>query len=90
MNGHVIVVGRWLDVRSNQIFFQTFERGDESFIPIFSDETHFRDEVKGSGFEDAGISIDCQLFVSLLRGDERLILNPGSDHPMRLMKADFE
>jgi hypothetical protein len=90
MNGHVIVVGRWLDARSTQVSFQEFNRNGESFLPIFSDESHFREEIKGSGFEGDGISIDCKLFVSLLRGDEVLILNPGSPHPMRLRKADFE
>jgi hypothetical protein len=86
---HVFVIGRWLDPRSKTITLQNFTQGDESFIPIFSDENHFREETKGSGFEDQGIGIERDFFISLLRGDELLILNPGSSNPTRLRKSDL-
>jgi SseB protein N-terminal domain len=85
----VIVIGRWGDPRSKTITLQDFKQGNESFIPIFSDENHFREETKGSGFEDQGIGIDRDFFLSLLRGDELLILNPGSSNPVRLKKSDI-
>ncbi|MCC7145914.1 MAG: SseB family protein [Phycisphaeraceae bacterium] len=89
LNRHIMIVGHWKDERSNQLVVQNFKRDGASFIPVFSDEANFRNEIIGSGFEDDGISIDCRLFVSLLHGDEVLILNPGSHHPLELRKADF-
>ena len=62
---HVIVIGRLGDPLSKDIVFQTFKRGEEEFIPIFSDRDEFVREIKGSGFENQGISIDnIHLFAS--------------------------
>jgi hypothetical protein len=85
----VFVIGQWVDPRSKTITLQEFKQGDESFIPIFSDENHFRDETKDSGFEDQGIARDRDFFISVLRGDELLIMNPGSSNPTRLRKSDI-
>jgi hypothetical protein len=87
--GHVVIIARWSDPESNRIVVQDFIQGGESFIPLFSDEVHFRAETKNSGFEHEGVSIKCDLFLSMLKGDELLILNPGSPNPVKLRKADF-
>jgi hypothetical protein len=89
MAGSVVVLGRWKDVADNQLVLQDFVRDGESFIPIFSDDEHFREETRGSQFEKMGLAIQCELFLAMLRGDEVLILNPGSTAPLRLRKADF-
>jgi hypothetical protein len=85
----VVVIGRWSDPSSHTLELQDFVRNGETFIPLFSDEDHFDRETMGSGFESEGISIDTDFFVSLLRGDELLILNPGSTSPTRLRKSDL-
>jgi len=87
--GYVVIIARWSDPESKRIDVQNFVQGGESFIPLFSDEAHFLAETKGSGFEHEGVSIKCDLFLSMLKGNELLILNPGSPNPLKLRKADF-
>lgn len=87
--GHVVIIARLSDPKSNRIVIQDFKQGGESFIPLFSDEAHFLTETKGSGFEHEGVSINCDLLLSMLKGDELLILNPGSSNPLKLRKSDF-
>lgn len=85
----VVVIARWPDVNGHTIVLQDFKSGGEDFIPIFSDAEHFHAEMAGSGFEREGVEIDLRLLVSLLRGDELLVLNPASNK-LRLRKADLE
>jgi hypothetical protein len=85
----IIVIGDWLDESARSIRLQNFIAGGESFIPVFSDEGSFRRETQGSGLETKGLAIECALLASMLRGDETLILNPGSANPMRLKKSDL-
>lgn len=91
LGGHVFIIATWQDPKSNQITVQDFtDPQGRSFLPFFSDETHFRAETKGSGLEDKGVSIDCNIFISMLHGQEMLLLNPGSGTPVTLRKSDFE
>jgi hypothetical protein len=87
--GYVVIIARWSDPKSNRIVVQDFIQGGESFIPLFSNKAHFFAGTQGSGFEHEGVSIKCDLFLSMLKGDELLILNPGSQNPLKLRKADF-
>lgn len=84
----IVVIGWWTDESSNKIVLQDFVRDGHSFIPIFSDEDRFRAETAGSGFESKGLAIKRRLLHSILRGDEVLVLNPGSD-AVRLCRADL-
>jgi hypothetical protein len=76
--------------RGTGIHIQDFIRNGRSFIPVFSDETHFRAETRGSGFEARGISIDGNLLASILKGDELISLNPGSSTPVDLNAKDLK
>jgi hypothetical protein len=89
MQDKVVVIGGWDDPDSKSLRLQTFKADGQPFIPLFSDEAAFKRQVKGSGFEGDGIVIDRRLLVSILRGDEVLILNPGDPDPLRLTKADL-
>jgi SseB protein N-terminal domain len=82
IKGHVVIIATWTSGKSKKINIQDFVRNGKSFIPVFSDQQHFKDETRGSGFEAKGISIDGNLFASLLNGDELLVLNPGSKSPV--------
>lgn len=85
----VVVIARLSDDSSKVIALQDFVTNGESFVPIFSDIDQFRSQTKGSGFESQGVEIARNLLAAILRGDELLILNPGSDNPARLQKADL-
>jgi hypothetical protein len=89
MQDQVIVIGTWDDAASRSLRLQNFEADGGPFIPIFSDEAAFKRQVKGSGFESAGIAINRRLLFAILRGDEVLVLNPGDPKPVRLTKADL-
>lgn len=89
MHDKVIVIGGWDDGDSRSLRLQNFVTNGESFIPIFSDETAFKQQVQGSGFESAGLEIDRDLLFSVLHGDELLVLDPGGPNPVKLRKADL-
>lgn len=84
----IVVIGWWTDESSNKIVLQDFVRDGDRFIPIFSNEDRFRAETTGSGFESKGLVIKRHILHSILRGDEVLVLNPGSD-AIRLCRADL-
>lgn len=82
IKGHVVIIATWTSGAAKKISIQDFVRNGQSFIPVFSDQQHFKDETRGSGFEGKGVSIDANLFATLLKGDELLVLNPGSKSPV--------
>jgi hypothetical protein len=75
----VVIIATWDDAADRKIDIQDFVQDGRPFIPIFSDEARFEAEAAGSGFEDKGVRIRRDLLRDLLKGDELLILNPGSD-----------
>lgn len=85
----VVVIARWPDVNGRTIVLQDFTAAGEHFIPIFSEAERFKAETAGSGFEHEGVEIDLELLVSILRGDELLILNPASTK-LHLRKSDLQ
>lgn len=89
MQDQVIVIGGWNDPAARSLRLQNFVVDGESFIPIFSDEAAFDRQVRGSGFEGNGLAIDRDLLLSILSGDELLILNPGDPEPTRMTPADL-
>jgi hypothetical protein len=89
MQDKVVVIGGWDDADSRSLRLQNFVANGESFIPIFSDEVAFKQQVQGSGFENAGLAIDRDLLLSVLTGDELLVLDPGCSNPVKLRKADL-
>ncbi len=90
MDEQLIVIGSWKDARARQITLQNFIADGVPFIPIFSDEATFAQQVAGSGFEAQGIAIDRGFLASILNGDEDLILDPGGPAPVRLKAADLD
>ena len=86
----VVVVGRWSDPQDNKLTLQDFSQKGQPFIPIFSDEEQFKEQMKGSGFEEQGLLIETKFLASILTGRETLLLNPGGPHPRKLSKADLE
>ncbi len=90
MNDHLYIIASWESPESKTITFQNFMRDGKSFIPVFSDEAHFKAEIAGSDFEMKGVSIDAHLFASMLSGIEMLILNPGSNTPTNIHASELK
>jgi hypothetical protein len=88
--GSVIIVGSWVDAEGTQILIQDFRVEGQAFIPFFSDDGQFWSQLGSTPYVNKGLCIECQSFVTLLRGDEWLVLNPGSPAPVALARADFE
>jgi hypothetical protein len=86
----VIVIGSWADAEATRLLIQDFKLQGRAFIPLFSDETHFWAELGSTPFWNKGLAVECKSLMSILHGDELLILNPGSRMPVQLCKADFE
>jgi len=81
----VFIVARWDDEQSHSITIQDFIRDGRPFLPVFTDEAAFKTQIKGSGFEDQGVEINTDLFLSIMRGGEQLVVNPGGDAPVSIM-----
>jgi len=81
----VVIVARWDDEQSHNITIQDFIRDGKPFLPVFTDDAEFRTQIKGSGFEDQGVEINTDMFLSVMRGGEQLIVNPGGEAPMSIM-----
>ena len=89
MAGSVIVIGQWADAGQTQLRIQDFRLQGRSFIPIFSDDGQFWEQMHATPFVNQGLSIDCPSLIRILRGDELLILNPGSGLAVQLDPDDF-
>jgi len=85
----IIVIGSWSDGDEKSLRIQNFVVDGETFIPIFSDEPTFRQLTLGSGYEASGVGVDRMFLARLLRGDELLVLNPGSATSCRLRATDL-
>ena len=90
IKGHVVIIATWTSGASKKINIQDFMRNGKSFIPIFSDQQHFKDETRGSAFDGKGVSIDANMLASLLKGDETLVLNPGSKSPVDIQAKELK
>lgn len=80
----VTIIGELGDDQSSDITIQDFVIGGESVIPIFLDAKAFAAQTVGSPYADNGIEIDLSVLRTILRGDEILMLDPGSVAPRRL------
>ena len=80
----VIVIASWHDEQSHSITIQDFIRDNESFIPVFTSEERFKSQIKGSSFEDNGVFMNSDLLLSMMRGGEHLIVDPGGDAPQSI------
>lgn len=85
----LVVIARWRDEQATTITLQDFTIGGESVIPLFSSEDAFRAQSAGSGFEQQGAVIQRAFLHAMLRGDEVLMLDPGSAAPRRLRPDDL-
>lgn len=59
-------------------------RDGQSFIPLFSSPDAYRVQTAGTPLADKGVEIDATLLAGLLRGDERLVLDPGGANPVEV------
>jgi hypothetical protein len=80
----VVIIARWEDESSRSITIQDFTQNGRPFIPVFLDRFTFNSQIKGSGFEDQGVCIKTDLLLSILKGGERLIVNPGGELPQAI------
>jgi hypothetical protein len=74
MKGSIFIIP---DPHAPSIVPLKFDRNEYSFIPVFSDAKTFNEEAYGTGFENRAIPVDTNVFASILKGDEIVILNPG-------------
>ncbi len=84
-----VVIGRWDDPSASKLTLQDFIIEGRSTIPIFSDEASFKQQATGTPFERDGLVIAGGLLLSMLKDDDRLILDPGSRNAMTMTKAQF-
>lgn len=78
---HLVIIADVGNASDTTISVQNFNHDGFSFIPIFSSKNMFTSLTAGSEFQEKGISIEIDMLLSMLKGDETLILNPGSDQP---------
>ena len=90
IKGHVVIIATWTSGTSKTINIQNFIRNGKPFVPIFSDQKHFKDETKGSGFESKGVSIDANMLASIIKADDVLVLNPGSKTPVDIQAKELK
>ena len=83
---YVVIIARCPDLQSDIIIIQDVILDGSSVIPIFSDVEHFRREAAGSGMEDQGVLIRKDFLHDMLSAETLLILNPGSDMPVRMRR----
>jgi hypothetical protein len=86
MQDEVFMIG---DFDDDTITFADFIIDGERVIPLFSDRAAFDRQTQGSGFEKQGLLLKVHFLLSMLRGDELFILNPGDPEPLRLTTADL-
>ena len=80
----VTIIGELGDDRSSDITIQDFVIEGETVIPVFSSASAFSTQTEGSPYAGKGIEIDLALLQNILRGDEILMLDPGSPARRRL------
>ena len=90
LKGHVFTLASWENPNSKTIRFYDFVLDGKPFIPIFSDETHLREESLGSGHEQHGISIDANLLFDMATPEQIFRLNPGSKTPIVFLCSEFK
>ena len=84
-----VVIGRWDDASSTKLTLQDFVIDGRSTIPIFFDEASFKRQTAGTPYEREGLVIDSGLLLSMLKDDDRLILDPGSARAVPMTKAQL-
>lgn len=80
----IVIIATWADDQADEITIQDFRRDGDSFIPIFSDEESFDRDLAGTPFATSGVVIKTDLFLSMMRGGELLILDAGSPSPTEI------
>jgi hypothetical protein len=85
----LVIIARWDSDESHIITMQDFIDADGSFLPLFSDSAAFDRQIVGSGFEDQGVIVKTDFLLSMFRGGERLILDPGGNRPRTIIVPDM-
>lgn len=63
----------------NVVTYPKFQEGRLVVHPDLFDERAFKELAKDSSFIDRGMSIDFDMLLAMLNGDETMILNPDSN-----------
>jgi len=90
LEGEVVIIAEWADAAGTTLRIQDFQLQGRSFIPLFSDDAQFIQQMANTPFAEKGLAIDCKELIRRLHGDELLILNPGTDQQVQFDKEDFE
>lgn len=86
----VMLVAWWHDEKSNIITIQDFFLNDERYIPVFTSWEHFDSRFAGTEFEPGGAALKSDLFLSMLKGGELIILDLGFDGEKRIQIPELQ
>ena len=81
----VVIIAWWESDESHEITIQDFNKDGLSYIPIFTSAAEFDSQVAGSGYEASGVMINSRLLLSLMKGGETLMINPGTPAPRPIL-----
>jgi len=80
----IVIIASVIDEKSCDITIQDFIRDGRSYIPVFRNEEEFDRETANSAYSDSGMVINTDLFFSIMRGGEWLIVDPLGQSPLEI------
>lgn len=84
----VVILSNELDATSNIINVQDYIQNGKSFIPIFTSVDKCNESTNGA-VKNQKIEIDGMFFLSLLKGNEELRINPTLDDELIIGAAEL-
>jgi len=84
----VVILSKELDPNSHAIDIQDYIQNGKSFIPVFTSRDKFNESSKGA-IKNPTIEIDGMLFLSFLKGNEELRLDPDLDDEIVINAAEL-
>ena len=90
MRGMVVIIATWESPESTSFTIQDFIRDGMPFIPLFSSPAELEEQLKGTGFEKHGVTMETNFLASTLKGDETLVLNAGGPSPIEIHASELK
>lgn len=84
----IIILSSELDMKSNIINVQDYIVNGKSFIPVFTSMDKFNESTKGA-VKNTKIEINGMFFLSLLKGNEELHVNPSLEDELIINSAEL-
>ena len=84
----VVILSEDLDPKSNVINVQDYTQEGKSFIPVFTSVDKFNESTKGA-VKNQKIAIDGMFFLSLLKGNEEIRINPTLNDEIIISSAEL-